>query len=141
MFADLAVDPCQCVSFRTVGGEFEREVCTLVVLRLERMQAGEMRAVLGVFVPVECRADIVPGRVSQNIDGGFCVRDAIEIQRGDDGDESVAAHASHRSKLSGRCAGNGPAHRMAPVDLTPRLTKAPTSAGIWKALTARPAQG
>ena len=112
MFADLAVDPRQSVSFRTVGGEFEHEVCTLAILRLECMQAGEMRAVLGVFVPVKRRADVVPGGVSQHIDSGFCVRDAIEIQRGDDGDESVAAHASHRSKLSGRWAGNGPAHRM-----------------------------
>src|SRR5207342_783356 len=58
VFADLAVDPSQCVSFRTIGGEFEREVCTLAVLRLERMIAGEMRAMLSVFVPVERRADV-----------------------------------------------------------------------------------
>ena len=96
MLADLAVDPRQRVVFRTVGGELERQVRALAVLRPERMQAGKMRAVLGVFVFVERRADIVPGGVPHNIDRGFRVRDALEVQRSDDGGESVVAHDSHR---------------------------------------------
>src|SRR5262245_17379181 len=107
MLADLAVDPRQGIIFRTVGRELERQVATLAVLRLECMQAGEMRAVLRVFVPVERRADVAPGGVPQSIDGGFCVRDAVTVQWSDDGDESVAAHGRHRAKRSGRCAGNG----------------------------------
>ena len=90
MFADLTVDPSQCVIFRAIGGEFERQVGALAVLRAERMQAGEMRAMLGVFVLVERRADVAPRGISQSIDGGFCLGDAIEIERRDDGDESDA---------------------------------------------------
>src|SRR5262245_15060533 len=73
VFADLAVDPGECLIFRTVGGEFERQVCTLAVLRLERMKAGEMRAMLSVFVPAERCTDVASRGISQNIDGGFCV--------------------------------------------------------------------
>ncbi len=127
--ADLSLDPRQRVILRAVGGEFEGNVGALAVLRAEGMQTGEMRAVLAVLKLVERSFDKGLCRISQSVDGGFGVRDTIQIERRDDGDESVA-HGDHRSNRKGRWAGNGPAHSMVPTDLIPRRTSAPTSAGI-----------
>ena len=138
--ADCARDPLQRRILGTVGGELERQVAALAVLRSERVQAGEMRALPVVVQRIERRFDLGVGRIAQRIDGALRVRNAIERQRRNDGDESVA-HAGHRSKRRGRWSGNGPAHCIVPVDLMPRRTNAPTSNGIWKALTARPAHG
>src|ERR1043166_1083161 len=104
------------------------------------MEACEVRGVFGLFVLGEGRAEIGPGGVAQCVDRRFCLAHAVEGERREDGDKGMA-HRAHRPRRTGRWAGNGPAHCILPTDLIPRRTRAPTSAGIWKAFTIRPAQG
>src|SRR5512139_777255 len=100
------------------------------------MQACEMGSGAVAVEPVESFGQLRTGRIAE---AGYLrpgIGKPLDGKRGDDRDQRLCGHL----KITRRWAGNGPAHCTLPTERRPRRTSAATSAGIWKPLTARPAQ-